>query len=160
MAKSSLYPQVNLAANYYYANPNSRIFPSQDKFTGTWDIGITLSYDIWNWSITEHQTAQAQESLEQTNYSINQMKDAISLEVTQAYLNLTKSKEKIKVSDLTVNQANENYRVTNERFLAGMALNSDLLDAETALLQAKINYTSAIAEYEIALAKLNRSINK
>lgn len=160
VAKSGLYPQINLAANYYYANPNSRIFPQEQKFTGTWDIGISLSYDIWNWSITKHQMAQAQESLEQANYTINQLKDQISLEVTQAYLNLVKSKEKIKVSDLTVNQAKENYRVTNEKFLAGLALNSDLLDAETALLQAKINYTSSVAQYEMALAKLNRSINK
>jgi outer membrane protein TolC len=160
MAESGYYPQINLNANYNYANPNSRIFPSKEQFDGTWDVGVSISYDIWNWSLTSKQAAQAQESLEQTKIAISQLKDAISLEVSQSYLTYSKSKEKIKVSDETVKQAEENLRVTNEKFKTGLAINSDLLDAEISLLQAKINYTSAIVDYEMAKAKLERSIGK
>ncbi len=156
-AKSGWYPQVNLAANYNYNRPNSRIFPARDEFRGTWDVGLTVSYDIWNWNTTSLQVQQAEANLEQSNLGIKQMKEGIAFEVTQAFLTLNKANEKITVARESVSQAQENLRVTNERFKAGSLINSDLLDAETALLVAKINYTSAIVEYRLSLAKLEKA---
>jgi outer membrane protein len=157
MSKSGWYPQVNFAANYNYNRPNSRIFPTKDEFRGTWDIGLTVTYDIWNWNTTSLQVQQAEANLEQSNLGIQQMKDGISLEVTQAFLTLSRAKEKIAVSEIAVKQAEENLRVTNERFRAGSLINSDLLDAETALLVSKINYTSAITDYRLSLVKLEKA---
>ena len=54
------------------------------------------------------------------------LKDGITLEVTQNYLNLLKAKERVLASNQSVHQAEENYRVTNETFKNGLALNSDL----------------------------------
>ena len=108
MSKSGWYPQVNLSANYYYSNPNTRIFPQQDKFKGTWDIGLTLSYDLWNWRLYSYQTAQAEASVEQTKFLIEQVSNAIEFEVRQAYKNLQTIEERIKLSSETVLQAQEN----------------------------------------------------
>jgi len=160
LAQAGWYPQINFAANYNYMRPNPRIMPSKDQFIGTWDVGINLSFDVWNWLTTEHQTAQATETLEQTKYSLLQLKDAVILDVSQSYLNLSKSKEKISVSEYAVRQAEENYRVVNEKFKSGIALNSDLIDAESALLQAKVNLISAVADFEIAMAKLDKSVGR
>jgi outer membrane protein len=160
MAKSGFFPQINFIANYNYNRPNQRIFPSVDEFRGTWDISLMLSYDIWTWQTTSHQKAQAEAALDQSNIAMEQLKDAVTLDVSQSYLNLIKSREKITVSDESVKQAEENYRVTNEKFKAGLALNSDLIDAESALLTAKINYTSSLADYEIAIARLEKAISK
>jgi outer membrane protein TolC len=60
----------------------------------------------------------------------------------------------------SVHQAEENYRVTNETFKNGLSLNSDLLDAEFALMQAKTNYIQSLADYELAKAGLEKSIGK
>jgi outer membrane protein TolC len=157
LAKSGWYPQVNFAANYNFNRPNSRIFPTKDEFKGTWDIGLTVTYDIWNWNTTSLQVQQAEANLEQSNLGIQQIKDGIALEVTQAFLTLSRSKEKITVSEIAVKQAEENLRVTNERFKAGSLINSDLLDAETALLVAKINYISAVVDYRLSLVKLEKA---
>ncbi|MBI3788045.1 MAG: TolC family protein, partial [Ignavibacteriales bacterium] len=59
-----------------------------------------------------------------------------------------------------VKQAEENYRITNGKFKQGIALNTDLLDAEVALLQSKTNYTQALVDFEIAEAALERSIGE
>lgn len=157
MTKAGWYPQVNLAANYNYNRPNSRIFPTKDEFKGTWDVGVTVSYDIWNWNTTSLQVQQAQANLEQSSLGIQQLKDGIALEVTQAFLTLSRAKEKITVAEEAVRQAEENLRVTNERFKAGSLINSDLLDAETALLVSKINYTTAVVDYRLSLAKLEKA---
>ncbi len=160
MAESGWYPQLYLAGNYYYARPNQRIFPAEDKFNGTWDVSVGLSWDIWNWLSTSDQTKQAEAQLEQVKDGYKSLKDGISLEVTQNYLNLLKAKEKVLASEQSVHQAEENYRVTNETFKNGLALNSDLLDAEFALLQAKTNHIQALADYELAKAGLEKSIGK
>jgi outer membrane protein len=157
-AKSGWYPQVYLTGNYYYARPNQRILPTEDRFNDTWDIGISASLDIWNWGTTVHQTQQAQAQLTQTQDALSQLRDGITLEVTQNYLNVDQAKERIGVSDQSVKQAEENYRVTNEKFKLGVALNSDLLDAEAALLQAKWNHIQALVDFELAQARLTKSV--
>jgi outer membrane protein TolC len=156
-ARSGWYPQIYLTGNYYYARPNQRLLPTEDRFNDTWDIGITASLDIWNWGTTIHQTQQAQAQLAQAHDALSQLRDGITLEVTQNYLNVDQAKERIAVSRQSVKQAEENYRVTGEKFKLGVALNSDLLDAEGALLQAKWNHVQALADYELARARLAKS---
>ncbi|ROL58291.1 TolC family protein [Bacteroidetes/Chlorobi group bacterium Naka2016] len=159
IARSGWYPQILLGANYYYNRPNQRLMPLQDKFYGTWDFGITLSYDIWNWMSTKYQTQQAEASYYQSDLGYQQVKDGITLEVSQNYFAYLKAKEKIKVAKENVLQAEENYRVTNEKFKNGLVASSELLDAEVALLNAKISYNNSLLEFEIAKAKLEKSIN-
>ena len=86
------------------------------------------------------------------------LKDGIALEVTQNYLNQQQSVERIAVARQGVQQAEENYRITDEKFKKGLSLNSDLLDAEVALLQARINVTQSLVDYELAEARLEKAI--
>lgn len=160
LARSGWFPQIFLTGNYYYSRPNQRILPTQDKFKDTWDVGIAISLDIWNWGTTIHQTNQAQAQLSQAQDALGQLKDAITLEVTQNYLSLLQAKEKIAVAEEGVKQAEENYRITSERFKKGLELNSDLLDAEFALLQAKTNNTQVLVDYELAQARIQKAIGE
>ncbi len=160
MARSGWFPQIYLVGDYLYARPNSRIFPTQDRFDNTWDIALSVSFDIWNWGTTIHQTNQAQAQLAQARDGLSQMKDAITLEVTQNYLNFTETGDKIAVAEKGVEQAEENYRITNEKFKSGLALNTDLLDAELALLQARWNNIQALVDHQLADARLQKSIGQ
>ena len=160
MARSSWYPQISVYGNYYYSRPNQRIFPSQDKFKDTWDAGVNLSLNVWDWLTTAHQTEQAQATLAQAVDGMGIIKDNITLEVTQNYLSVDQAKRKIDISELTVKQATENMRITSDKFKNGLALSSDVIDAETAQSTAKINYTNSIVDYELAKARLDKSIGK
>jgi outer membrane protein TolC len=159
-AESGWYPQVYLFGDYVDARPNSRYFPEIDMFKDSWDFGVTASWNIWNWGATIDQTNEAQAQRSQAQDALLQLRDGVTLEVTQSYLNLKKTVEQIGVSAEGVKQAQENYRVTNEKFKSGLALNSDVLDAELSLLQAKTNYTQALVDYELANAQLVKSIGQ
>jgi outer membrane protein TolC len=159
-ARSGWWPQIFLAANYYYSRPNQRIQPLQDAFKDTWDVTIGVSLDLWNWGKTLHQTDQAAAQLEEAKDALAQVKDGIMLEVTQSFLNLHQAKERTLVAEQGVKQAEENYRVTNKRFKEGLAQTSDLLDAEVALLQARTNYTQARVDFELADARLQKAIGQ
>jgi len=79
------------------------------------------------------------------------------VEVDIAWLDLRKCREKIAVTRTGVAQASENYRTTDQRFKNGMATNTDLLDAENLLLQAKLSHTRALVEQQIARARLDKA---
>ncbi|MEK9136766.1 MAG: TolC family protein [Bacteroidota bacterium] len=157
-AKSGWFPQIYLSGNYYYSRPNQRLFPTQDIFKDTWDVSVGVSLDIWNWGTTLHQTDQAQAQLAQARDAVGQIQDGITLELTQSYLNVQQAKERITVADQGVKQAEENYRVTNKRFNAGLVSTSEMLDAEVALLQAKTSQTNALVDYEISQARIEKAI--
>lgn len=160
IARSNWFPQVYLSGNYYSSRPNQRVFPTQDAFKDTWDLGVGVSFDIWNWGTTVHQTDQAKAQLSQAEDGLAQLKDGVTLDVTRNYLNLGRAKERIGVAEQEVKQAEENYRVTSAKFKEGLALNTDLLDAEVAQLQAKTNYTQSLVDYEVAEAGLERAIGE
>jgi outer membrane protein TolC len=157
-ARGGWWPQIFLTGSYYYARPNQRIFPALDQFRDTWDVGVSFQLDIWNSLTTVYQTTQAQALYEQTRASFDGLKDGMTLEVTQAYLASRQMKEKVTLSQLIVEQAEENYRITYEKFKSGLTTNSELLEAETATLQAKIQLTTARVEDELALARLQKAI--
>jgi outer membrane protein TolC len=160
LANSSWYPQIYLFSNFYYANPNSRVMPSKDQFDDTWDAGISLSWDIWNWLTPSYQSQQAEATLIQSKEGLGILKDAVTLEVTQNYLNVNQYKLKIDISETGVKQAEENMRITSERFKQGLAMSSEVIDADVALLQAKTSYTNSLVDYELAKAKLKKSLGE
>jgi outer membrane protein len=160
MAQSSWYPQISLVADYLYSRPNSRIFPSKDQFDGTWDAGVNVSLNIWDWLTTAHQTEQAKAQLSQAQDAVGIIRDGITLEVTQNYLSFNQSRRKIEISKLAVEQAEESMKVTSDKFKNGLAQSSDMVDAETALINARTNYTNSIVDFELAKARLDKSIGQ
>ncbi|MDQ3018962.1 MAG: TolC family protein [Bacteroidota bacterium] len=158
--KSAYYPLVSLFSNYYYQNPNLRIQPPVNEFNSTWDVGVNLSWDVWNWGSTSAQVRQAEQTFVQGKLNFEQLKESIELEVNQNYLNVIYLKERIDVSNIAIEQAKDNYKVTKEKYNVQLATSTEIVDAETALFQAETNYTNAIVDYRIALIKLYRSIGK
>jgi len=84
----------------------------------------------------------------------------VALDISSNYLNLVKARERLSVSESSVEQAQENYKVTNDLFKQGLTLNSELIDAEVALLTARTNHVQSLVDYELAKASLERSIGE
>jgi outer membrane protein len=158
VARSGWYPGVFLAGNYQYALPNPRQFPPTANFVSTWDVGIVASVDPGRWPGVARRTEQAVSQLAQVQEALGQQQDAIALEVLQAYLELKKSDGEIGVAEQIVQQAEENYKVTDRRFENGLALSTDVLDAELARLEGNLQLTQARVDNQIAQAALLRAL--
>jgi len=153
-AKAGVLPQVFLGGNYYYMRPNSRLLPSQDKFYATWDLGLTVSYDIWNGRQTAQQVRQAQARRIQAEDALGLAREQIDLEVPQAWLAAGQARERIAAAAAAVQQAEESCRTARDRFQDGVAISSDVLDAEVLVLQAKTSRTQAVIDLELARIRL------
>ena len=159
-AKSSLFPSVYLSGNYYYSNPNPRFQPAKDEFNYNWDVGVTLSWDVWNWGLTSSQVSQAEQTKIQLETNYDQLKENIRMEVHSNYLNLLKTEEKVKVNKIALEQALENYRITAEKYNLQLASSTDLIDAETLKLQAETNLKAAEVDYQISKVRLEKSLGR
>jgi len=159
-AASTWYPSIYLFSDYYYNRPNQRIMPTLDKFKDTWDAGVTLSWDIWNWGYNSSQVEQAQQNLSQLNTNKELLKENIEVEVYNNYMALNAARNKIEVAKTGLSQADENYRGINEKYNVQYATSTDLIDAETSRLQSQTDLINSLVDYETALTRLLKSAGK
>jgi outer membrane protein len=157
-AKGGWWPQIELNANYNYNNPNARYQPITPEFLGTWDVGVTLFMDLWNWGATGSRVEQAEAMLKQARLQESQLSDIVSLEVHRAALNLQRSRQKLSVARLGVEQADENLRVTSDKYRSGLATSSELLDAEVALSQVQTQLSGALVDLALSRAIFARAV--
>jgi outer membrane protein len=138
LARSGWYPQLLLDGGYRYALPNPRIFPPEDRFSGSWEIGIILSVDFGKWDSIAPQEEQATAQVEQLHDALTGLRDSITLEVTRGYLEVTKYGKQTQVALQMIKQSEESERIVRNKYRNGLALTTDLLDAELSLLRAKL----------------------
>ncbi len=153
--KASYLPTVAFVANYGYKYPDREYNPD---FYATWTVSMVAQMNLFNWGETYYKQAQAEYQLAQIKNTQKMIQDGVTLDVTQSFLQVNEAKEKIQVSEKTVAQAKENFRVTEDKFKEGMATNTDFLDANALLTQAKNNYVSALADYRVSVVKLLKAV--
>lgn len=156
-AATGYLPTLTTNSNYYYHNPNQRVFPVDDRFKATWEMGLTLSWNIHSLYTNRHRINENRAILSQTLSSKQLLIDGIRMEVNAGYLSYVRENEKIRVSTQAVGQAEENYRIVHHRFENNTVLISDLTDASTQLLQSKINLLIDRADAGLAYYKLLKS---
>lgn len=159
-AQSNWLPSIYLNGNYYYSSPNPRFQPPKPEFNNNWEIGVTLSWDIWNWGLTSSQSKQAEETKIQLEVNKDQLLENIQQEVYSNYLEMMKNREKVIVNTEALKQADENYRITSEKFNVQIASSTDLIDAETLKLQAETNLKTAEVDFQVSKVKLDKSLGR
>ncbi len=159
-SNSGWFPSIFLISDFYYNRPNQRIFPPRDQFDDSWDIGISLSWDIWNWGYNSSQSEQADNNLIQLETVKSQLEDAVEIDVYNSVLGLQTAIKKVELSKQTLKQAQENYRITNDKYTVQMANSTELLDAETSLYAAKTDLLNSLVDFELAKKKLDKSVGR
>ena len=151
-AKAEHLPTVGLTGGYVAAE-----IPKILTITNAANIGIGLKYNIDNlWKKNSSlETAKAQEEqLSATNELLN---DQIKITVNQDYQNAQLSKRKIAVYQKALEQSNENYRITKNKYDNGLATMTDLLDANAIKISSNVNFINAKADAVLAEIKLQET---
>ena len=91
-------------------------------------------------------------------HQAKQTKDDIELEVRQDYLSLRNAEKRIATTQVTVDQALENYHIAQVRYASGVGTNLDVMDAESALTLAKTNNVQALYDYNTSKAQLDKAM--
>jgi len=152
--KSNLYPQVYFFFNY---NVERGTQSSRNGWDDNWNTGIMLTYDIWNWGETQKRVKKAEKSKQEIEKQLELVKNSIEMEVKNSYLNFNSAKMKIEQAKKQIESAEENLRVAQLLYNEGMATTTDVIDANTALTQAKNNFFDSLYQYQIYLAELEKA---
>jgi outer membrane protein TolC len=155
ISRSGYLPDVFFFANLGYQYPNREFV--KDFYTN-WSLGLVAELNVFDWGKTAYRARESKSRLAQVDISEQSIRDAVTLDVTRTHLALTEARDEIDVSREALAQAEENYRVTDERLKEGLATNTDLLDAEVLLTNARIASSNALVDYVIAQADLARAM--
>lgn len=159
-AKAGFRPSLAIVGGYDYARPNPRIFPRAGEWKPSWDIGVNVNWSLWSWGRTAAEVAEARGQATAAQERLAELDSVIGLEVRQRQLDLDSARARVTPTLDGVKSAVEARRVVQERFTAGVATNTDLLDAQQDQLEAELERTRALANVRLAEARLARALGK
>jgi outer membrane protein len=148
-AKAELYPSIAANGGYVAAN-----IPNLVTITNAVNIGVGVQYNIASLWKNSAKVEQAKARQTQMEASEGMLQDAVRLQVNQAYQNYLLSLKKIEVLQKAVTQSEENYKIIRNKYTNTLATATELLDADVAQLQSKLNYAFATSDATVAYSKL------
>jgi outer membrane protein len=151
-AKGEYYPGLALTGGLIAAD-----IPNLLTISNAMNIGIGLQYNVAALWKTGAKVEQANARLHQVQATEGILGDQVRLEVNKAYEDYMLSARKISVYEKAVEQANENYRITKNKFDNNLVTTTDLLDADVAQLQAMMNYSFSKVDAVVAFKKLQQT---
>lgn len=156
VAISGHMPQVNASATQNWGNSNGNNWPGDDN--GNWAVGVTVNMNIFDSGVTVSKIHGAEADLAKAHESYRDTVDLVNLDVRSNYLNLREAEKRIDTTKLAVSQAEEDYRIAQLRYMNGVGTNTDVLDAQVALTDAKTNYLQAMYDYNTCKTNLETAI--
>ena len=160
VARSATLPQASLSAGYDYARPNGRILPPAEEWKGSWSVGVSLSITAFDGGRTSAAAAQARAQAAAVRHQLEDLERRIRLEVTSRVLDLGTSRATVEVAERNLEAAGESLRVSRDRYHEGLIASFELLDAETALLRAGLDRTTAATQLRLSQASLERAVGR
>jgi outer membrane protein TolC len=148
-AKADYYPSLALTGGYVAAD-----IPNFLTVTNAVNVGVGLKYNLSSLWKTGSRVDDAKNELNAVKINEEMLTDNIHVQVNEAYENYVVSTRKIEMYEKAVEQADENYRITKNKHDNSLATTTDLLEADVAQLQAKLNYTTAKADAVVSYNKL------
>jgi outer membrane protein TolC len=150
LARKSYYPYVSGTASYGWGGSD---FPLDQG----WSVGAQLNVPLFSGFLTKYQVEEARANLDVLAAYESLLRQTIYLEVKQALLNLDEAADRIGTAELSVRQATENLDLANGRYAAGVGSPIEVTDALVAVSNAKTAHISALYDYRLAQASLEKA---
>ena len=157
---AGLKPTIAVAAGFDYSKPNPRIFPRAAAWNDSWDVGVNVAWPLWDGGRVKADVAEVAANQRAMEQRLAEFDSVLDFEVKQRRLDLEAAREAIRAATDEVTSAAEARRVVSERFKAGLVPNTEVLDAQQALLVAQFDRTRALAAARLAQARLDRAVGR
>lgn len=156
--KSNVLPSVGFFAEYMYAYPQIQFFPYSLSLYSNGMAGIKLKVPISSFYTNKHKVKVAELQLQRQEVEDEEVKENIRQEVQESYIRYTESLKRIDVASENIRQASESYRIVQNTYFNQLSLLTDLLDAETQLLQSRFELTTAKVNARIQYYQLQKAV--
>jgi len=156
MAGAERLPTLALSGtfNYWADKLNFEKNNWQDYYT----INLVLNWSLFNGFGPSARMAQTDSALREIDLTMKGLRDSVEFDVNQSILKIEETKQTLQSQEKNVEQAEEALRIANLNFSEGMVTVLDVSAAQTALTQARVNYTLALHDYFVAEADYERAL--
>lgn len=151
-------PKLSLTASNTLARPVSRTLA--DMYNNNWNIGLSLSYPLSSLYRNKHRMNEARLGIVLSQNAQEQQKQHIQTTVQEALLKHHEAVSRVEALQLSVRQAEENFRIMNNRYLNQLAILTDLLDADNLRLNVELQLTTARTRVVYTYYQLQRAIGE
>jgi outer membrane protein TolC len=122
------------------------------------NVAVLAEWNFWDSGRKRHRTAQLEQSAEALLRKRTQVESVIMLQVKKAWHDLDSAQQQVEVNQKALVSADENVRVSRDRYQQGAGTNTEVLDAETLRTQAYSNYYRSLYDSVLAEMQLLRAI--
>lgn len=119
-----------------------------------WLAAVTLRWNLFNGFTDKARIAEATHLVRRAEADAQRTDSAVRLQVVRAFADLRAAEQRIEVAKASVAEAEESLRITQNRYEAGMSNITDLLRTETAVLESRTRYVSAVHDQRVAATML------
>ena len=147
-AKSGYLPRLFLQAGHTYQNNDSWLHDHQ------YFAIFGMQWSLFSGFDTRAQVSPARQRLEQLQLQKQDLTEQIRLDVQTAHLGLKETAERIGVTKKAVAQGEENLRLNQERYKEQVGTATDVIDAQTLLTKARVNYFNAHYDHQMTKAQM------
>jgi outer membrane protein len=150
LARKGYYPSVTGSASYGWGASS---FPLDQG----WSFGAQVNVPLFSGFLTKYQVEEARANLDVLAANEALLRQTIYQDVKQAWLNLQEAADRIVTAELTVRQAMENLDLANGRYASGVGSPIEVTDALVSVSNAKLAHISALSDYRLAQASLEKA---
>jgi outer membrane protein len=156
MARAERLPTLSLSGSFnFWAD---RLAITGDTWQDYYNVNLVLTLPIFNGFGPSARQAQAKSAVKEIELTLRGLKDGVKFEVSQSILKIEEARESLLSQEKNVEQAEESLRIANLNYTEGMITLLDVSAAQTALNQARVNYSQALYDFFVAVAEFERSL--
>jgi outer membrane protein TolC len=156
--QANLLPRLSAFGTADYADPNQRVFPQQDKFKLTWQVGAQLTWTLNDALIAGTSQRRIQAEANELRADRENLDRGTRIEVLSAQQAVSLAQHALSTTQKGLSAAEESYRVRKELLNAERATAVELVDAETELTRARIAALNARVDLRVARAQLDHAV--
>ena len=151
-------PTLSLVAAYQIqAQADNRNFESY-RWPKTSFVGLQANVPIFSGNRINSRVRQSNIHLESSMLSLEDATEKANTEIASLQSNLKERFQRLSVQERTVQAAEMNFRIVNDRYKNGLSSRLELSDAELALTEAKMNCLNLIFSVKIAKLQLDKAL--
>ena len=131
-----------------------------NSWNDTWSVGVNLSILAFDGGRASAATAEARARADAARHQVEELERSVRLDVTSRVLDLSTRRAALEVAERNLEAARENLSVSRDRYREGLIPPSELLDAESRLLQSGLDRTTSATHLQQARANLDRAVGR
>lgn len=141
--RSELLPKIAVVAADHLDGPITIEVPTLDNNFNYWYVGVGVKYSISSLFKNNRKVRQAKISARQAREQEELAQEQVENAVQASFTNFMTSYTELRTQEKSVELADENYSVTNNRYINELALLTDMLDASNMKLSADLGLVNA-----------------